>query len=144
MRCFILALLATALAAGEHHHPAAHGGSLHVIGSCDHGHAEVVVEGRRLRLWFVGGGAHSATAVRVPDAAITLTVPAADGAPERTLELKAKPLALAEEKPGDCSYFEGEADWLAQAAAFTASATVTFRGVKTPFSIAWRRAAEAR
>ena len=42
----------------------------------------------------------------------------------------AKPNELAEEKPGDCSHFAGQADWLKDAKQFVATGMVTFKGRK--------------
>lgn len=113
-----------------HQHKAAHGGCLNALGSCENGHAEVKLEDGILKVWFVGGGADTGKAVRIPDLAITLAV-TADGEKEaRPLILKANPNDLAEEKLGDCSCFEGSADLVKGAKAFVATGTVTFKGKK--------------
>ena len=118
--------------AEEHHaeHKAFHGGCLNAINSCDNGHAEVRVDGDVLTLWFVGGGNDTGQSVRVPDAEITLAIKTADGAPEKSIVLKAKPNALAEEKVGDCATFEGQAEWLKGIKEFHATGSVTFKGKK--------------
>jgi hypothetical protein len=109
-------------------HKAAHDGCLNVIGECETGHAEVKVEGDVLRLWFVGGGSDTGRAVRVPEKEIVLNVKI-DGQKESgSLALKAKPNQLAEEKEGDCSCFEGRADWLKGVKGFEAEGRVTFKG----------------
>jgi hypothetical protein len=117
-----------------HGHVAVHGGCLNEIGGCENGHAEIKLEGARLRMWLVGGGSNTAAAMRVPDPSIALaiTVP---GQPPRTLVLPAKPLILAEETVGSCSYFEASADWLAGAAEFKATGGLTFNGKKADLVI---------
>ena len=93
-------------------HKAAHGGCLNALGACENGHAEVKVEGDTLKLWFVGGGSDTEKAVRVPDKEIALSVTLEGETAAKPIALKAKPNELAEEKEGDCSHFEGKADWL--------------------------------
>ena len=109
-------------------HTAAHGGCLNALGACENGHAEVKLEGGTLKLWFVGGGTDTKKAVRVPDKELALSVPLAGASAPKPLILKAAPNELAEEKEGDCSHFEGTADWLNGAKKFTATGTVTFKG----------------
>ena len=118
-----------------HGHKAAHGGCLNVIGSCGNGHAEVKVEGDILKLWFVGGENDTDKAVRVPDKELTLAVNVEGGQNPRSITLKCKPIQLLEEKEGDCSCFEGQADWLKTAKDFEAKGTVTFRGKQQEFKI---------
>ncbi len=90
----------TAGAAEEPHgHVAVHGGCLNEIGGCENGHAEIKLEGARLRMWLVGGGSNTAASMRVPDASIALAI-TLTGQPPRTLVLPAKPLLLAEEAVG--------------------------------------------
>lgn len=113
-------------AKGEH--VAVHGGCLNALGTCENGHVEAKVEGETLTLWFVGGGGDTAKAVRVPDAEIALAVTLDGEKDARTLALKAKPNALADEKAGDGSRFEGSAPWLKGAAKFVATGRVTFKG----------------
>ena len=121
--------------AGEHGHKSAHGGCLNAIGACETGHAEVRIEGDVLKLWFVGGENDTDKAVRVPDREIALSVtPEGEKAP-RSIVLKAKPNALLEEKDGDCSCFEGQADWLKDLKGFEATGTVTFKGKKENLKI---------
>ena len=112
---------------GSGHHAAPHGGSLNVIESCELAHVEVKVEGSVMTCWFVGGGQDTGRSVRVPDEQITLSVVTVDNT-RRTLVLLAEPIELAEERVGDCSCFEGEADWLPAAKRFEASGTVTMKG----------------
>jgi len=133
----VLAAASAATATAEeeaHGHVAVHGGCLNEIGGCENGHAEIKLEGSRLRMWLVGGGSNTAASMRVPDASIALaiTVP---GQPPRTLVLPAKPLLLAEETVGSCSYFEASADWLAGLAAFKATGGLTFNGKKAELVI---------
>lgn len=120
----------------EQGHVPAHGGCLNEIGECENGHAEVKVDGTVLKLWFVGGGNDTKKAVRVPDKEIVLEfIELLRSAPNLKLVLKAKPLALAEEKVGDCSYFEGQADWLKDRKKFSAVGTVTFKGKQVELKI---------
>ncbi len=114
---------------GEHHrgHEAAHGGCLIEIEACKVGHAEIKLEKDVLQCWFVGGGKHTDRAVRVPDEEIVLAV-TPDKGPPRTVVLEPKPIRLAGEQVGDCSYFEGRAEWLAEITAFRASGKVHFKG----------------
>ena len=126
----LLLTVSKALAAEEEKgHVPVHGGCLNELGSCENGHAEVKVEGNVFRLWFVGGGTNTKTAVRVPDKELALTVKNVNGA-DKQIVLTAKPLALAEEKVGDCSYFEGHADWLKDLKEFAATGPMTFKGEK--------------
>ena len=135
-RSLALPFLMFALAGGcgqdkpeeKHEHQAAHGGCLNVIGACETGHAEVRVDEDVLKLWFVGGGNDTAKAVRVPDKEIVLSVKVEGEKEPRTLALQCKPNALLEEKDGDCSCFEGRADWLKDVKGFEAAGTVTFKG----------------
>lgn len=115
-------------------HKSPHGGVLNVIEACGIGHVEVKLEGDTLKCWFVGGESDTASAVRVPDRQITLTV-TLQGGPEKTLTLDAKPNELAEEKAGNCSQFEGNANWLAKATKFQAAGTVNFKGKARPIRI---------
>ena len=116
-------------------HKAWHNGCLNAMGHCENGHAETRIEGQTLKLWFVGGGNDTNLAVRVPDKEFTLTV-TLDGAGEpKTLLLTAKPSELSEEKEGDCSHFEGSADWLKDAKKFVATGGVTFKGRKQDIRI---------
>ncbi len=116
-------------------HKAPHGGCLNAIATCENGHAEVKVEGDMLKLWFVGGGTDTEKAVRIPDKEITLSVTLAGEKESRNLILKAKPNELAEEKEGDCSSFEGKAEWLKNAKKFVATATINFKGKKQELKI---------
>lgn len=118
-----------------HGHKAAHGGCLNVIGSCGNGHAEVKVEEDVLKLWFVGGENDTDKAVRVPDKEIALTVKVEGEKGPRTVTLKCKPNQLLEEKEGDCSSFEGQADWLKTAKDFEATGSVTFKGKQQELKI---------
>lgn len=120
---------------GEGEHKSAHGGVLNAIVTCENGHAEVKVDGDVMRLWFVGGGSDTTRAVRVPESEIQLSVVPATGAEPRTLMLRAVPDALAEEKEGDCSHFEGKADWLEGLNAFVATAQVVFKGTRQELRI---------
>jgi hypothetical protein len=124
-----------AVAEETHGHEPAHGGCLNELGACENGHAEVKVEGNIFKLWFVGGGTNTKTAVRVPDKQIALTVKTEKNAADKQIVLKAKPLALAEEKVGDCSYFEGQADWLKGLKEFSAEGTVNFKGLQIKMKI---------
>jgi hypothetical protein len=119
----------------EHGHKAAHGGCLNAISACAIGHAEVKVEGDVLRLWFVGGENDTDKAVRVPDTEIVLTVKVEGEKEPRSLTLKAKPNQLLEEKAGDCSYFESQADWLTGIKAFEATGSVNHKGKKQELRI---------
>jgi len=114
--------------AGEH--KAAHGGCLNALGTCENGHAEVKLADGVLLIWFVGGGADTEKAVRIPDLDLTLAITLNGGKETKSLTLKAKPNELAEEKAGDCSHFEGKADWLKGVKSFVATGTVTFKGRK--------------
>jgi hypothetical protein len=120
-----------------HGHKAAHGGSLNVIGACANGHAEVKVEADLLRLWFVSGENETDKAVRVPDKEILLTVTPTGSKNNILITLKAKPNELLEEKIGECSYFEGQADWLKNVKGFEAAGAVTFKGNKQDFKIVY-------
>lgn len=136
-RALAAACLAIAAAAAESGHTTAHGGCLNELGSCENGHAEVKIEGTRLRLWFVGGGTQTTTAVRIAAPSLTLTAPTTGGQAARSIVLAAKPLLLADERVGDCSYFEGDADWLAGATSLTLTGTVVFKGAAIPITIVW-------
>jgi len=119
--------------AGKPEHKTAHGGSLNAIVTCENGHAEVILEGAKLRLWFVGGGTDTTKSVRVTDPSFTLNIKV--GSTIKSLTLAAKPLELAGEKIGDCSYFEGSMPELKNAKEFTADGNVTFKGRKMPIRI---------
>jgi hypothetical protein len=118
----------------KHGHEAHHGGCLNAIELCSVGHAEVKLEGAVLRCWFVGGENETDKSVRVPDEEIRLTV-RLEGGEERPLVLAAKPIDLAGEKVGDCSYFEGAADWLKDAKHFVATGMVHLKGKERPIRI---------
>jgi len=118
----------------KHGHEAHHGGCLNAIELCSVGHAEVKLEDGVLRCWFVGGENETDKSVRVPDEEIRLTV-RLDGGEEKPLVLAAKPIDLAGEKVGDCSYFEGAADWLKNVKRFVATGTVQCKGKERPIRI---------
>jgi len=120
-------------------HKSAHGGCLNAIGTCENGHAEIKIEGVVLKLWFVGGGGDTAKAVRIKDKEINLTVTLDGHENPNFLLLKAKPNALAEEKEGDCSSFEGRADWLKDVKKFVAVATIEFKGRRQELRIEFPR-----
>jgi len=111
----------------EARHEAHHGGCLNAIELCSVGHAEVKVEAGVLRCWFVGGENETDKSVRVPDKEIRLAV-RLDSGEEKPLVLAAKPIDLAGEKVGDCSYFEGTADWLKDVKRFSATGKVNCKG----------------
>jgi len=115
-------------------HEAHHGGCLNAIETCALGHAEVKIEGDVMKVWFVGGESQTDKAVRVSDKQIVLTVKP-DGGQEKALILEAKPIELAQEKVGDCSYFEGKADWLVGVKKFTATGKVNHTGKERPIKI---------
>lgn len=121
----------------KHGHEAVHGGCLNVVGSCENGHAELKIEGDTLRLWFVAGEKHTDKSVRVPDKEVKLSIALEKGKPSKELVLIAKPIELAEEKVGDCSYFEGKADWLKGVKEFEATGKVTFKGKQQDFKLAY-------
>ena len=125
---------ASAASQPEGKHAAHHGGCLNAIETCAVGHAEVKLDGNVLKVWFVGGENETDKAVRVSDKQIALAVKP-DGGQETPLTLDAKPSVLAEEKVGDCSYFEGRADWLAGVKKFTASGKVNLKGQERPIKI---------
>ena len=118
----------------EDKHEAHHGGCLNAIETCAVGHAEVKLDGDVLKVWFVGGENQTNKAVRVSDKQIVLAVSPAGGQ-ERTLTLDPKPNELAEEKVGDCSFFQGKADWLAGVKKFTAAGKVHHTGKERPIKI---------
>lgn len=111
----------------EQGHEAHHGGCLNAIETCEVGHAEAKIEGDTLKIWFVGGGTDTGKSVRVADQNITLmlTTPQKQ---EKTVILEPRPNELAEEKVGDCSYFEGKAPWLSGLKKFIATGKVSFKG----------------
>jgi hypothetical protein len=115
-------------------HEAHHGGCLNAIETCAVGHAEVKVEGDLLKCWFVGGENQTDKAVRVADKEIVLAMKLTDGQ-EQSLTLQAKPIELAEEKVGACSYFEAKADWLKGIKEFEAIGKVTCQGKERPLKI---------
>ena len=117
-------------------HVPRHGGCLNAVVTCENGHAETKVEGDTLRCWFVGGGTETDKAVRIGDTSITLTVTPAGGGAPLALTLQPKPLKLAEESVGQCSYFEGRAPWLAGMTAFIAKGTLKqYKGQAMPLRI---------
>jgi len=118
----------------EAKHEAHHAGCLNAIETCAVGHAEVKLEGDVMKVWFVGGENQTDKAIRVSDKQIVLAVTPAGGQ-EKSLTLDAKPNELAEEKVGDCSYFEGKANWLAGVKKFTATGKVNHTGKERPIKI---------
>ena len=90
--------------------------------------------GDTLHLWLVGGDPDTTKAVPVPDRSIRLQVQSPGGRRE-PLELAARPLELAGERPGSCSRFEGQAPWLRDLPRFTATGTVTYKGKSRPLRI---------
>ena len=111
----------------HNHHKAHHQGCLNAIETCAVGHTEVKLEGDTFKLWFVGGENETGKAVRVSDQSISLliTTPHQE---TKTLVLSPQPNELAEEKVGDCSYFEGKAPWLLNLEHFSAVGKVNFKG----------------
>lgn len=122
-------------AAPSSSHKALHGGCLNVVETCAVGHAEVVLDNGVLRVWFVGGETETDKAVRAGDREIALSVKVDGGGEAKTLVLAAKPIELAEEKVGDCSCFEGKADFLAGAKKFSAAGKVHLKGKLRPVII---------
>lgn len=120
----------------DHQHEAHHDGCLNAVETCAVGHAEVKLEGNVLKVWFVGGESETDKAVRVSDQQIVLMV-TPEGGEETTLTLNAKPNELAEETVGDCSYFEGNADWLAGVTEFEAIGKVHLKGKERPLKIVY-------
>ncbi len=118
----------------EAKHEAHHGGCLNAIETCAVGHAEVKLDGDVMKVWFVGGENQTDKAVRVSDKQIVLAVTPAGGR-EKTLTLDPKPNELAEEKVGDCSCFQGRADWLAGVKNFTATGKVRHTGKERAIKI---------
>ncbi len=118
----------------EAKHEAHHGGCLNAIETCAVGHAEVKLDGDVMKVWFVGGENQTDKAVRLSDKQIVLAVTPAGGQ-ERTLTLDPKPNELADEKVGNCSYFQGKASWLAGVKKFTASGKVNHTGKERPIKI---------
>ena len=123
----------------KHGHTAAHGGSLYEVEACRTGHVEVKRDGDTITLWFVGGHSSTDRAVRVPDSEITLTITIAGSTEARPLAFAPQPIELAGETAGDCSRFTATAPWLANATAFTASGTVTFKGRRRELAIDYPR-----
>jgi len=111
----------------EHHHKAHHGGCLNAVDKCEIAHVEVRVSGDVMKCWFVGGGHDTDKAVRIPEKKIILSVKSGNNE-EKRLVLKARPIELAEEKVGDCSFFEGKADWLLSLKEFEAYGKATVKG----------------
>ena len=125
---------ATAAKAPEH--VAHHGGCLNAIVTCENGHAEVKVAGDTLQCWFVGGGSNTGESVPIGDTSVALAVSPPGSQLAKILVLKAKPLKLAEETLGHCSYFEGKAPWLAGMTAFVARGTIKqYQGKPMPVRI---------
>jgi hypothetical protein len=118
----------------EAKHEAHHGGCLNAIETCAVGHAEVKLEGDTLKVWFVGGENATDKDIRVSDKQIVLTIKP-DGGEEKTLTLDPKPNEKADEKVGDCSRFEGKADWLAGVKKFSATGKVNHTGKERPIKI---------
>ncbi len=118
----------------EARHEARHGGCLNAIETCAVGHAEVKLEGDTLKVWFVGGENATDKDIRVSDKQIVLTIKP-DGGEEKTLTLDPKPNEKADEKVGDCSRFEGKADWLAGVKKFSATGKVNHTGKERPIKI---------
>jgi outer membrane biogenesis lipoprotein LolB len=120
----------------EAKHEAHHGGCLNAIETCAVGHAEVKLDGDLMQVWFVGGENQTDKAVRVSDKQILLALTPAGGQ-ERPLTLEPKPNELANEKVGDCSCFQGRADWLAGVKKFTATGKVHHTGRERPIKIVY-------
>ena len=74
----------------------------------------------------------------MPDTEIRLAVKL-EGGEEKPLVLAAKPIDLAGEKVGDCSYFEGTADWLKDVKKFSATGKVNCKGKERPIRIEYPR-----
>lgn len=115
-------------AEAAHHHVAHHGGVLNVIGKCEMGHIEVRLLEDTLEAWFVGGGHDTDRAVQVKAEEIPLQVKLPN-AEEKALVLAADPMTLAGEKPGHCSRFIAQAEWLKGVEEFEARGTVVFKGL---------------
>jgi hypothetical protein len=121
-------------------HVAHHDGCLNAVVTCENGHAEVKVSGDTLQCWFVGGGNNTGASVPIGDHAITLSVKPAGSQTTSTLVLHAKPLPLAEETVGHCSYFVGQAAWLKGISTFTATGTLQhYQGQSLPLRIEYPR-----
>ena len=115
------------------HEESVHGGCLNVIGD-DLAHAEVRVEDGVFQCWFVEGGTETDKALRIAADTVELTLKFPDGS-EKPLTLVAKPIELADEKSGYCSYYEAAADWLKTKKKFTATGEVHLKGGTWPLRI---------
>jgi len=111
----------------KHNHKAYHGGCLNVVDKCEIAHVEVKVSGDAMKCWFVGGGPDTEKAVRIPDKEIILSIKFGRNK-EKKLILKAMPIELAEETVGDCSFFEGKAEWLSFLPEFEAFGKANVKG----------------
>jgi len=118
----------------EDKHESHHGGCLNAIETCTVGHAEVKLDGDLMKVWFVGGESQTDKPVRLSDKQIVLSVTPAGGQ-EKTLTLEPKPNELAEEKIGDCSFFQGKASWLTGVKTFTATGKVNHTGKERTIKI---------
>ncbi len=118
----------------EGKHKAYHEGSLNAITQCEIGHFEVKVLDDKLDGWFVGGGSDTNRAVRVTVDKIEFSVFLPDGT-IKEIVLFSSPLDLAGEKKGDCSHFEGGADWLKDIKTFQAVGKIYFKEKWQPLII---------
>jgi hypothetical protein len=120
----------------EEKHVAHHGGCLNAIETCAVGHAEVKIDGDVLKCWFVGGENETDKAVRATDKEIVLAVTPKGGQGQpKSLTLQPKPNELAGETVGDCSCFEGKADWLNGVKEFDATGKVNCKGKQRDIKI---------
>jgi hypothetical protein len=123
-------------AEAESSHKAPHGGGLNAIEACEIGHAEVMLENGVLKLWLLGGDNETETAAPIKAEEIPLLI-LAGGEAARALVLKASPLVLAEETPGNCSHFAAAATWLDGVEEFIAVGAIHFKGAARVLRISY-------
>lgn len=119
-----------------HGHKAAHKGVLCAIEKCGVGHAEIVLKGEELTLYFVGGHDKTDKAKTLTQEEISLEVTLPDGA-KKELVLKAAPMELAGEKAGKCSRYTARAEFLKGVKSFEAVGTVELDGTKRKLKLVY-------
>jgi hypothetical protein len=111
-----------------------HGGLLREIGHCELGHAEFSVSETTIDLWLLGPGHTAPGSVRIATPAIPSLLVTPQGE-QMAIVLSSQPLALADEKPGDCSHFVATLETVP--ISFSLHAWCVFRGQTVPLVLHW-------
>jgi hypothetical protein len=137
----LLAYGAPPTQAHNHGHTAPHNGVLNEITACGVGHAEALITGDKLEVWFLDGGSETGRSIQIPDESIPLSLIIENRRVEAVLA--AEPMLLAGEKKGKCSRFQAVIPGLGAWKTFDGYGWVRFKGSLHPLRLSWPKGFEA-